>query len=60
MTQTLLETVVRQSGPSKWEWEVLSEGSFQVMHGSRETKKEAVSEAESAMFLLLAAGWKPQ
>ena len=59
MTQTLLETAVRQSGPSKWDWEVLFDGSHPEMHGFKETKKEAASEAENALFLLLAAVWKP-
>jgi hypothetical protein len=60
MTQTALETVVRQSGPSKWDWEVLFDGRYPVMHGFKATREEATSEAENALVLLLAAGWKPQ
>jgi hypothetical protein len=60
MTQTVLEAVVRQSGPSKWDWEVLFDGGYPVMHGFEDTREEAASEAENAMVLLLAAGWEPQ
>jgi hypothetical protein len=60
MTQTVLETVVRQSGPSKWDWEVLFDGRYPMMHGFKDPKEEAASEAENGMVLLLAAGWEPQ
>jgi hypothetical protein len=60
MSQTILEIIVRQSGPSKWDWEVRSDGGHPVMHGFKDTREEAASEAENARGLLLAAGWKPQ
>jgi hypothetical protein len=36
------------------------DGRYPVMHGFKATREEAAAEAENALVLLLAAGWKPQ
>jgi hypothetical protein len=44
--------------PPRWEWAVTSNGEM-IANGFENGQTEAKFEGNSAMFLLLAAGWNP-
>jgi hypothetical protein len=52
----ILEVALIQGEPLQWEWQVSARGDV-VMSGYERTRDEAKTEANSAMFLLLANGW---
>jgi hypothetical protein len=53
----ILEITLIPGEPFQWEWQVSAGGDL-VMSGYERTREEAKTEADSAMFLLLANGWK--
>jgi hypothetical protein len=54
----MLEVSVMLDGPSRWEWQVTSNGEM-IANGFEDGQVEAKFEGYNAMFLLLAAGWNP-
>jgi hypothetical protein len=53
----ILEVTLIPGESLQWEWQVCAGGDL-VMSGYEPTREEARTEANSAMFLLLANGWK--
>jgi hypothetical protein len=53
----ILEVTLIADEPSQWEWQVCAGGDL-IMSGYEPTREEARTEANSAVFLLLANGWK--
>jgi len=54
----MLEVVVTADQPPRWEWQVRSNGTM-IANGFADEREKAKFEGNSAMFLLLAAGWNP-
>jgi hypothetical protein len=54
----MLEVSVTLDRPSRWEWQVTSNGEM-IANGFEDGQVEAKFEGYNAMFLLLAAGWNP-
>jgi hypothetical protein len=54
----MLEVSVMLDRPSRWEWQVTSNGEM-IANGFEDGQVEAKFEGYNAMFLLLAAGWNP-
>jgi hypothetical protein len=56
----VLEVVVIERRPTKWNWQVCSAAGAPVMSGWERTRQAARYQAYRALFLLLAAGssWK--
>jgi hypothetical protein len=44
--------------PPRWEWQVAFDGEM-IANGFEREKRKANLEGNKALFLLLAAGWKP-
>ena len=57
-TFTMLEVVIIESSPNKWEWRVCDSGGRPIKVGWRKTRKDAKYQGEGALFNLLASGWK--
>jgi hypothetical protein len=54
----ILDVTVASHGTSRWEWRVCDSGDI-LMSGFERSRILAKHEGDSAMFLLLAAGWFP-
>ena len=55
----ILDVTVVPHGSSKWKWQVCDSGDV-LMSGFERSRISAKHEGDSAMFLLLAAGWFPK
>ena len=55
----MLEVVIIECGPARWQWQICDSDGVQIMHGWEKSRAEARYQGNRALFSLLLGGWKP-
>lgn len=55
---SMLEVVIIESGPARWEWQVCDGDGVEVVFGREQTRAESNYQGNRALFTLLVGGWK--
>jgi hypothetical protein len=53
----MLEVVIFERSPSKWEWRVFDRHGTTIINGFEGTRRAAKYKGDRALFILLASGW---
>jgi hypothetical protein len=53
----MLEVVIFERSPSKWEWRVCNRHGATILNGFECTRRAAKCKGDRALFILLASGW---
>ena len=53
----MLEVVIIERGPARWEWNVCDSNGVQIIHGREKSRTEARYQGNRALLALLANGW---
>jgi len=53
----VLEVVITELSPNKWEWRLYDRHGTTMMNGFEGTRRAAKYSGDRALFMLLASGW---
>jgi hypothetical protein len=53
----MLEVVIAERSPSKWEWRVCDRNGTTIINGFESTHRAAKYKGDRALFTLFASGW---